>query len=95
MIPCADDRDLVLGQATCIRKLLTQVADLNAVVFPSGGSDLLVGAIAVCKAQGVRVYAAEPKHGGPGLAAAMRSGQRTRVLGEMQSVLSCLRGEAN
>lgn len=66
--------------------------------MPSGGGGLLVGAIAVCKALGVRVYAAEPEIGGPGLRRALKIGSRTETTGEGETVadgLRCLTGERN
>ncbi|KAH7384056.1 tryptophan synthase beta subunit-like PLP-dependent enzyme [Phaeosphaeria sp. MPI-PUGE-AT-0046c] len=63
LVPSADDADIVLGQATAVRELLSQVGEvgqqLDVVIVPSGGGGLLVGAIAVCKGLGVTVFAAE------------------------------------
>jgi threonine dehydratase len=98
IVPSADDPDIVLGQATAVHEFLAQVVDLDAVVVPSGGGGLLVGAIAVCKARGVRVFGAEPEQGGPGLADGLRSGTRRTALDGGQTVadgLRCLTGEAN
>ena len=98
LVPPADHADIVLGQATAIREFLTQVADLDAVIVPSGGGGLLVGAIAVCKTSGVKVFAAEPERGGPGLAAALRTGRRSTSLDGSETVADGLRsltGEAN
>ncbi|KAF1947195.1 tryptophan synthase beta subunit-like PLP-dependent enzyme [Clathrospora elynae] len=105
LVPPADDSDIVVGQATAVRELLLQVAGhrLDAVVVPSGGGGLLVGAIAVCKPLGVTVFAAEPELGGPGLAAAMQTGHlalRSLCLdgGSTPTIadgLQCLTGEAN
>jgi threonine dehydratase len=71
---------------------------LDAVIVPSGGGGLLVGAIAVCKAQGVSVFAAEPEHGGLGLTNALRCGERSLTLHGPPSVADGLRsltGRAN
>jgi threonine dehydratase len=102
LVPSADHADIVLGQATAIREFLHQVGDqghsLDAVVVPSGGGGLLVGAIAVCKAQGVAVFGAEPETGGPGLACALRTGQRCLELDGSPTIADGLRsltGEAN
>jgi threonine dehydratase len=102
LVPSADDADIVLGQATAVRELLSQVGEvgqqLDAVIVPSGGGGLLVGAIAVCKPLGVTVFAAEPEHGGPGLAASLQKGQRTLMLDGRLTIADGLRsltGEAN
>ena len=102
LVPSADHVDIVLGQATVVRQFLQQVADLgehlDAVIVPSGGGGLLVGAIAVCKAQGVTVLAAEPEHGGPGLASALLTGHRTLHLDGTPTIADGLRsltGEHN
>lgn len=71
---------------------------LDAAIVPSGGGGLLVGAIAVCEAQGVSVFAAEPEHGGPGLAEALRTGRRSLTLDGPPSIADGLRsltGAAN
>jgi threonine dehydratase len=102
LVPSADHVDIVLGQATAIREFLHQIADLgqslDAVIVPSGGGGLLVGAIAVCKPRGVTVFAAEPETGGPGLASALLSGQRSLDLDGTSTIADGLRsitGEAN
>jgi threonine dehydratase len=102
LVPSADHVDIVLGQATAIQELLHQIADLgqslDAVIVPSGGGGLLVGAIAVCKPQGVTVFAAEPETGGPGLVSALRTGQRSLDLDGTPTIADGLRsttGEAN
>jgi threonine dehydratase len=102
LVPSADDADIVLGQATAVRELLSQVGEvgqqLDAIIVPSRGGGILVGAIAVCKALGVRVFVAEPKHGGQGLAAALQNGRRTLKLEGTLTIADGLRsltGEAN
>ncbi|KAL6708858.1 hypothetical protein ACN47E_002265 [Coniothyrium glycines] len=102
LVPPADHADIVLGQATAVKELLEQAASLNtkldAVIVPSGGGGLLVGAIAVCKPNGVAVFAAEPKVGGPGLARAIRTGVRCEEIKGQPSVADGLRsltGTAN
>jgi threonine dehydratase len=93
-----DHADIVLGQATAIQELLAQAKGLDAVIIAGGTGGLLVGAIAVCKTAGVSVLAAEPERGGPGLAAALRSGRRATCLDGSETVADGLRtltGEAN
>jgi threonine dehydratase len=102
LVPPADHVDIVLGQATAVRELLQQVADmgqrLDAIVVPSGGGGLLVGAVTVCASQGVAVFGAEPEHGGPGLALALQTGQRCVEVNGSPTIADGLRsvtGEAN
>jgi threonine dehydratase len=51
-------------------------SSLDVIVVPSGGGGLLVGAAAVCKPQGVRLFGVEPECGGPDLTEALRHGMR-------------------
>lgn len=102
LIPPADHLDIVLGQATAVRELLDQVAGmghgLDAVIVPSGGGGLLVGAIAVCKSLGVTVFGAEPAVGGPGLSAAIEKGARATKMDPAPTIAEGLRslaGEEN
>lgn len=98
LIPASCHSSIVLGAATAIREFTTQVADLDAIVVPSGGGGLLVGAIAVCKSLGIRVYAAEPSAGGPGLRHALQTGSRNEKVEGGETVadgLRCLTGSAN
>jgi threonine dehydratase len=81
LVPPADHVDIVLGQGTAVSELLGQVAvmgrnPLDVIIVPSGGGGLLVGAAAVCRSQGVRLFGAEPECGGPGLTEALRNGMR-------------------
>jgi threonine dehydratase len=71
---------------------------LDAIVVPSGGGGLLVGAAAVCKPQGVIVYGAEPESGGPGLQSARQRGRRTTHFESPSTIADGLRsltGESN
>jgi threonine dehydratase len=101
-VPSSDHRCIALGQATSVREFLQQVAEmgdtLDAIIVPSGGGGLLVGAAAVCKPQGVLVFGAEPASGGPGLAAALLQGVRPVSMGGACTIADGLRtvtGEAN
>ncbi|KAF2686339.1 pyridoxal-5'-phosphate-dependent enzyme [Lentithecium fluviatile CBS 122367] len=103
IVPPADHVDIVLGQATAVSEFVDQVQDidnalLDAVVVPSGGGGLLVGAVAACRPMGVVVFGAEPAHGGPGLANGLRTGRRTNRLEQKRTMADGLRtltGEAN
>lgn len=103
IVPPSDHIDIVLGQATAVAELLEQVqavgnTPLDAVIVPSGGGGLLVGAVAACKPQGVLVYGAEPAQGGPGLSSALHMGKRSEVLDQKRTIADGLRtltGEAN
>lgn len=95
LVPSADHVDIVLGQATAIREFLEQAADLedflDAIIVPSGGGGLLVGAVSVCKPRGVTVFGAEPENGGPGLASALRTGHRSLDLSGAPTIADGLR----
>lgn len=95
LVPAADHADIVLGQATAIQEFLQQVATLgdrlDAIIVPSGGGGLLVGAMIVGKPQGVKIFAAEPEHGGPGLVSALRTGQRALGLDGTPTIADGLR----
>lgn len=103
LIPPADHRDIVLGQATAIHEFKQQMAALrrgalDAIIVPSGGGGLLIGAAAACKDTGITVFGAEPAFGGPGLSAARARGVRATELSSGQTVADGLRtltGEAN
>lgn len=103
IVPPADHVDIVLGQATAVSELLDQAQErddvlLDAVIVPSGGGGLLVGAVAACKPQGILVFGAEPAHGGPGLANALRTAKRSERLEQERTIADGLRsltGAAN
>lgn len=102
VVPPADHENIALGQATLVREFLDQVKDagpsLDAVIVPSGGGGLLVGAAAVCKPCGILAFGAEPARGGPGLAQAIQKGERTKVFTSSDTIADGLRsltGEAN
>lgn len=106
LVPPADHLDIALGQATLVREFLQQMEQLghglpDAIIVPSGGGGLLVGATAMCKPLGVTVFGAEPECGGPGLAKARRRGTRMTSTGrndEQPTIADGLRsltGEAN
>lgn len=103
LVPPADHLHIALGQATLVREFLQQVVSishgtLDAIIVPSGGGGLLVGAAAVCNPEGVTVYGAEPECGGPALAAARQRGIRTTHLGSTVTIADGLRsltGESN
>ncbi|KAF2465963.1 tryptophan synthase beta subunit-like PLP-dependent enzyme [Lindgomyces ingoldianus] len=103
LVPPADHLNIALGQATLVGEFLRQVTDmghspLDAVIVPSGGGGLLVGAAAVCKPQGVAVFGAEPEKGGAGLAEGLRKGARNVGMGQGPTIADGLRsltGEAN
>jgi threonine dehydratase len=102
LVPPADHKNIVLGQATLVREFLQQVKrqghELDAIIVPSGGAGLLVGAAAACKNKRVAVFGAEPKYGGPRLADARARSVRIRKLDQTFTVADGLRsltGEAN
>ncbi|KAF2197101.1 tryptophan synthase beta subunit-like PLP-dependent enzyme [Delitschia confertaspora ATCC 74209] len=103
LVPPADHRDIALGQATLVQEFLQQTKDmghsLDALIVPSGGGGLLVGAAAVCKPYRIIVFGAEPECGGPGLSAAKQRGTRTTHMDQGTSTvadgLRSLTGEAN
>lgn len=103
LIPPADHRDIVLGQATAIHEFKQQIAALghdvlDAIIVPSGGGGLLVGAASACKGTGTAVFGAEPVFGGPDLSAARARGVRAAELSTGQTIADGLRtltGEAN
>ncbi|ORY12332.1 serine racemase [Clohesyomyces aquaticus] len=103
LVPPADHLNISLGQSTLIREFLHQVEDmscgsLDAVIVPSGGGGLLVGAAAACKTLGVTVFGAEPKNGGAGLTAALQKGSQNFIMGQDPTIADGLRsltGEAN
>ncbi|KAH7138728.1 tryptophan synthase beta subunit-like PLP-dependent enzyme [Dendryphion nanum] len=102
VVPPADHENIALGQATLVREFLDQVHEtgvsLDAVIVPSGGGGLLVGAIAACKPSNTLVFGAEPILGGPGLRRAMEVGVRATTLtpsDTMADGLRSLTGEAN
>jgi threonine dehydratase len=75
----ADQVDIVLSQGTAVGEILGQVSGmgrspLDVIIVPSGGRGLLVGAAAVCRSQGVRLFGPEPECGVPGLTEALRNG---------------------
>jgi threonine dehydratase len=76
-------------------------SSLDVIIVPSGGGGLLVGAAAVCRSQGVRLFGAEPECGGPGLTEALRQGMRAdpeAAPSEMNTIADGLRsstGAAN
>ena len=101
-MPPADHEHIALGQATLVREFLEQVKDtgpsLDAVIVPSGGGGLLVGAAAVCKPHGILALGAEPALGGPGLADAIQNGERTEAFTSSDTIADGLRsmtGKAN
>ena len=58
-----DNDDVIEGQATCVKELLTEVPDIEIVITPVGGGGLLSG---TCLGthffkQSVQVYAGEPE----------------------------------
>lgn len=58
-----DDHRVITGQATCVKELIEEVPDLDAVVAPVGGGGLLSGTSLGAKYFGnqVEVYAGEPE----------------------------------
>jgi threonine dehydratase len=103
IVPPADHVNIVLGQATAVSEFLDQVEErdqalLDAIIVPSGGGGLLVGAVAAGKPRGVVIYGAEPAYGGPGLANALRNGKRSQRLEQKPTIADGLRsltGAAN
>ena len=60
--PYDDDR-VITGQATCVRELINEVPDLDAVITPVGGGGLLSGTClgAHYFKPGLKVYGGEPE----------------------------------
>ncbi len=61
MIPPFDSCMVAAGQGTAALELLDAAGPLDLMVVPVGGGGLLAGTLAVGKARGVRVFAAEPE----------------------------------
>ena len=57
-----NDPRVIAGQATCSAELITQVADLDAVIAPIGGGGMVSGTCLTLSnlAPGIKIYAAEP-----------------------------------
>ena len=75
-VPPFDDRDVIVGQGTVARELLTQLQDLDAVFIPVGGGGLLAGMAAYIKGvkPSIKVIAVEAEDSAC-LAAAWRAGK--------------------
>lgn len=58
-----DDHRVITGQATCVKELIEEIADLGAVVAPVGGGGLLSGTSLGAKYFGdhIKVFAGEPE----------------------------------
>lgn len=57
-----NDPRVIAGQATCSAELITQVADLDAMIAPIGGGGMVSGTCLTLSnlAPGIKIYAAEP-----------------------------------
>ena len=57
-----NDPRVIAGQATCSKELVSQVADLDAVVAPIGGGGMISGTCLTLSniAPNIKIYAAEP-----------------------------------
>jgi threonine dehydratase len=62
LIPPYDHPDVIAGQGTVALELLTQVADLDALIAPVGGGGLMAGLAIAARAlkPTMRLFAAEP-----------------------------------
>lgn len=58
-----DDHRVITGQATCVKELIEEITDLDAVVAPVGGGGLLSGTALGAKYFGddITVFAGEPE----------------------------------
>jgi threonine dehydratase len=81
LIPPYDDPDVIAGQGTIARELLTQaVGGLDAVFVPVGGGGLIAGIAAYLKAvrPSVKVIGVEPDDAAC-MTAALRAGRRVKL----------------
>jgi threonine dehydratase len=81
LVPPSDHPNIALGQGTAVLELLQQIKQLGenkpaALMVPSGGGGLLVGASIVCRSLGVTVFSSEPEAGGPALGQGRKLGRR-------------------
>jgi threonine dehydratase len=65
LLPPYDHPDIIAGQGTATRELITEVGGLDALFVPLGGGGLLAGATLAARAlsPGCRIYGVEPEAG--------------------------------
>ena len=95
IISPADNEDVTLGQGTVLLELIEQiaemgVADLDAVVFPSGGGSLLAGSAIAAQGTGIEVFGSEPLANGTTCSNKLSFGESSTIY-ESNTVADCLR----